>query len=402
MLITIAYAADGNMDGGGGGMEDASKENFWNIGNEGVRVTVVDKNTNSPMLRSLDFTNINYTGKVFHGGGGNKINYKNGKKLSLKVSGYNPISVKSSIPQIISSNGSSNISAVKEYFCDENTIRYISEKIGFPYEQLINGDYVLMIEPIAYFTYAGQKFAFTATEAAMFDTMKNGLVRKVLGNLTHKNLPLAMFLEYDEIGFGSWTGSTNRFVNSSEIINYLGIGTVRFDDFSPNEDGDKPTISSYDYIYRVDTDVITAVTVSGGQSDPKNPTTVSFSIEGRTYNVSNVYYPEGDSQLVWVKWHTPRTPKNIVINVSVRGPGSPEKATINCKIEDLNQNPPPNPTADDRNDSFTQSSIPIRAERTSASWSVWKPKWHKHMVDNGYYKTHHWQDSKGNWHSKDV
>ena len=50
-----------------------------------------------------------------------------------------------------------------------------------------------------------------------------------------------------------------------------------------------------------------SITVSGGQSDPDNPTTVSFSIGGRTYNVGNVYYPDGDSQLAWVKWTTPAT-----------------------------------------------------------------------------------------------
>ena len=65
-------------------------------------------------------------------------------------------------------------------------------------------------------------------------------------------------------------------------------------------------MDEFDYEYRVDTDVITSVEVSGGQSDPDNPVTVQFVIEGSTYTVSNVYYPDGDSQLVWVKWHTPR------------------------------------------------------------------------------------------------
>ena len=39
-----------------------------------------------------------------------------------------------------------------------------------------------------------------------------------------------------------------------------------------------PEVIEADYEYRLDTDVITAVTVSGGQSDPDNSVTVTFSI----------------------------------------------------------------------------------------------------------------------------
>lgn len=41
--------------------------------------------------------------------------------------------------------------------------------------------------------------------------------------------------------------------------------------------------------------------ISVGQSDPDNPTRVSFHINGKTYNVGNIYYSEGDGQLAWVK-----------------------------------------------------------------------------------------------------
>ena len=114
------------------------------------------------------------------------------------------------------------------------------------------------------------------------------------------------------------------------------------------------------------TEVITAVEVSGGQSDPDNPVTVRFNILGTTYTVSNVYYPDGDSQLAWVRWTTPDTPQDVTITVSVSGPGSAQ-GTIQCKIVDLDENPPPNPVADDRNDSFSPSAVPSRAERHQPS-----------------------------------
>lgn len=85
---------------------------------------------------------------------------------------------------------------------------------------------------------------------------------------------------------------------------------------------------------RVDTDVITSVKVSGGQSDPDNPVSVQFNIQGTTYTVSNVYYPDGDSQLVWVKWHTPTEPCVITIDVSVVG-GGLAQSTVVCNITDL-------------------------------------------------------------------
>ena len=55
------------------------------------------------------------------------------------------------------------------------------------------------------------------------------------------------------------------------------------------EQPEEPVISTYDYEYRTNTEVITAVEVSGGQSDPDNSVTVRFHIDGTTYTVSNVY-----------------------------------------------------------------------------------------------------------------
>ncbi len=89
--------------------------------------------------------------------------------------------------------------------------------------------------------------------------------------------------------------------SNSEIKSSLGLGIVRFRDVPPEE----PEITTYDYEYRTNTEVITAVEVSGGQSDPDHPVSVTFSVEGRSYEVGEVYYPSGDSQLAWIRWTTP-------------------------------------------------------------------------------------------------
>lgn len=106
----------------------------------------------------------------------------------------------------------------------------------------------------------------------------NGDLRSKMGSLTHKNLPLAIFLEEADLGYPAWSGSTNSKVSNDQIISSLGIGVVRF-----NGELEPPDVNDFDYEYRVDTDVISSVEVSGGQSDPDNPVTVRFVIQGRTY-----------------------------------------------------------------------------------------------------------------------
>ena len=108
---------------------------------------------------------------------------------------------------------------------------------------------------------------------------------------------------------GSWLSPFRRH-RTGNIKSSLGLGIVRFE-----EQPEEPEISTYDYEYRTNTEVITAVEVSGGQSDPDDPVTVQFHIDGTTYTVSNVYYPDGDSQLAWVRWTTPDEPQDMTIDV---------------------------------------------------------------------------------------
>lgn len=258
------------------------------------------------------------------------------------------------------------------------------------FETLISGEFKLLLEPIAYYKFEGVMIATTATEAALYDEVVNGHLRTWMRDLTHKNLPLSMFLEVPDLGYPAWSGSTTQHASNSDIKSYLGLGIVRF-----QEQPEEPEISTYDYEYRTDTEVITAVEISGGQSDPDDPVTVQFHIDGTTYTVDNVYYPDGDSQLAWVRWTTPDEPQEITIDVDVSGPGSAQ-AIIHCRIVDLDENPPPNPVADDRNDSFSPSPVPDREERTEADWSIWKPWWQEHWVwhstgkNSGYWCDHGW------------
>ena len=384
-----AYATgEGNIDTGGGGLGSGSNANFWNTGDEGVRVTVVTADTGNAVAPSIDLTNRNPNDIVVHFGKNCKSQYRNGAGLSPYTSTYTYINPGQALPKIITtSSGSASLAQIKSYFTDEQVIRSIAGYVGVSYDIIVSGAYKLLLEPIAYVTYQGTRMAFTATEAAKYNQITGGNVRKKLTSLTHKNLPLAMFLETSDLGYPAWSGSKSDKVSDEQIISALGIGIVRFNEVII------PEVIEADYEYRVDTDVITAVTVSGGESSPDEPVTVTFNILGRSYTVNNVYYPEGNQQLVWVKWHTPDTEQHITIDVSVSGPGSPSQGTISANIVDLDKNPPPNPVADDRNDSYNAGNavVPVNIEKTSASWSVWKPWWYEYWVWRS-----NWQWKSGN------
>jgi len=391
MPITVFAVGDGNIDSGGGGMGDGTSTDKWSPGYDGVRVTVVRASDHAVVTTPIDFTNKSPTNVRLHFGKVSKLSYNGGRVISPSGQSYTFVNPAQEMPRIVSTNGSSNIETIKKYFCSEYTIKRVAEITGMNYDILIGGDYKLLLEPMAYYTFQGVMIATTATEAAMYDEQLSGLLRNKMVSLSHKNLPLAMFLEVGDLGYPAWSGSTTKAASNADIKSSLGLGIVRF-----TEQPEPPIVSAYDYEYRVNTEVITAVMVSGGQSDPDNPTRVSFIIDGKSYNVGNVYYPSGDSQLAWVKWKTPDTEQDMIIDVIVNGPGSTTKTIINVKVVDLDKNPPPNPVADDRNDFFSHSSIPNRAEKTNANWSIWSPWWRAYWVwhstgeDSGYWCDHGW------------
>lgn len=406
-LVPVAVNAegDGNIDHGGGGLGNGTGENYWNPRDEGVRITVVRASDRAVVTTPIDFTEKAPSSTTAHFGKVSKLQYNNGTSLTPRMNGYTYNTPGIAMPRIISSSsGQANIDEIKRYFCSEYTLMLIADVTGMDYEVLVSGQYKILLEPIAYMTFQGVKMAMTATEAALYDQQLNGGLRSKMASLSHKNLPLAMFLETPDLGYPAWGGSTTKAASNSDIISSLGLGIVRFNEAEP----ESPEIDTVDYEYRVNTEVITSVTVSGGQADPDHPVTVRFTIGGQTYTVSGVYYPEGDSQLVWVRWITPATPQTMTIHVSVSGGGSANQGTIITRIVDLSGNDPPNPVADDRNDSYSRVPIPNKAQQTSASWGVWRPWWYSYWVwhstgeDSGYWCDHGWWEFDWNAYSASL
>lgn len=140
------------------------------------------------MTNKVPSTGLAHFGKV------SKLSYNTGKSIAPKAGNYTYINPSQSLPKIISTSSSkASIAAIRSYFTDEQVIRSIAGYAGMDFDTLIGGDYKLVVEPLAYLCYNGQQFAMTATEAALYDQIVNGDLRKKLGTLTHKNLPLAIF-----------------------------------------------------------------------------------------------------------------------------------------------------------------------------------------------------------------
>lgn len=366
--MTVFASGEGNIDGGGGGMGSGTATDVWH-NQDGVRVTVVTAD-GSVVSTPFDLSNANVANNVLNFGKVCKLQYSSGSSLSPNGS-YSYSKPGVALPRIISGGSSrASIEAIRRYFCSEYAAQLVADKAGIPFEELVSGSYKLVIEPIAYFTHGGCNYAMTATEAALYNQMSGGTLRSRMPSLTHQNLPLSIFLETPDLGYPAWSGTTSGKVSDSDILSALGIGIVSYKDVPEAE------LQAPDYTYRVDTDVITSITLtSSTEVNPDNPASVTFHINGSTYTVNDIVMPAGGSQVVWAKWHTPLEPTTLTIQVSVSG-ASTAKTSFVARIISLEENLPPDPLATDTNPHFSLSSLPSNPQKTSASWSVWSAKWH--------------------------
>lgn len=396
MLIpTTAYAdGSGNIDGGGGGLNKGKDGYTWpGTGYDGVRVTVVDAENGQRMSVPIDYTNRNVAAmsqNICHFGKVSKIDYRNGGVLSPQVSNYFYRNPEKAIPQIISGNTKkADLTAIRLYFCSEAAAVMVANDTGIPFEDIRDGKYKLVIEPVIYLIYQHLYFAMTTTEAGLYNRITGGDLGSNFPTVVMKNLALAIFLERDDLGFSAWKGPKGSARTTAEMINTLGIGIISYRN-------NPPTQNVSEKLYRTDTEVITAVALTtSSQKTPDNPGYARFSINGKSYSHTNIYIPEGGSQLAWVKWRTPKEPGFITITVTSNCSVSSNEIVV--EIVDLDKNPPPDPQANDRNDSFTIPSSPNKPNTTTLTWGEWDCWWHEHWVwhsgdedEDGWWEDEGW------------
>lgn len=427
-LITVGAAGDGNMDGGGsgGGTQSGTSQNFYSSGDDGVRITIIDVKTNcrTTGTRTIDYyridksrKEINHFGKVckmeYAGLGG----YTSSRSLALSKERYdkvNNVQVAyqfSDLPTIVSSSsGNSNIEEIKSFFNNERVLRTLASDAGITYDEMINGQYKVIIEPIIYLTFQGKYIAMTAHEAAKLDmamggtTTSGGALRAKFVSFTHKNLPLAIFLKKKDLGIKPWTGSKYNRVQNGSILTYLGIGVLSF-----AKQGNEVDLDGGSYVYRPNTDVITSVDVSVTDGDPDgascdNPITVRFTGQyiGTIYK-TGITIPQGGERKVWIKWRTPDTKERIAINIVAtitKGGTDTASVSIPIVIKPLTLKEPENPSADDVKPRSWTSSISPAFPTTSVlsrfSSPVTQRSWHTYTCTKrkviDYYDTYYVED----------
>jgi hypothetical protein len=337
MLTQSVYAGDPNIDGGGGGLGTGTSSNVWTVRSEtgrsinngdGLRVYLVNPFTGVPVSASIDITNHNVArSHMFNGQGKTKHEYNFVNDIINLTPTYNYVRVDGvqRLPRIIPANASNNtarIDAIKAWFLDRRNADWIFSQLGTNIDEVRAGGYLIGIEPIAYFRHNGIHHAMTATEAAVYDRTVNGRLRNTMGPLTHRNLPLALFLENDEFvessfRINAWTGSRTASASNTNIIDQLGIGYIRY---FPAPTETDPGAAAFSY--PTDTWVVTSFRMCNirrsGSSwidapaiTLSNPASATITIGSTEYNIPNIYIPPGGEQLIWVKWRTPSTPQTI-------------------------------------------------------------------------------------------
>jgi len=371
ITATANDEGDPNIDGGGGGMGQGTADSFWNPGADGVRVSIVNVETGNTLGTPINYANRAPVNNVTHFGNVSKLQYMGGRGLSPTIGSFSVRVPSPPLPRIISSgNVQASIETIRRYFSSEGAAMMIAGDFGIPFDRLTSGAYRLVIEPIAFFRFQGVNFAMTAHEAALYDQQVSGQLRNRMTSLTHQNLPLALFLERSDLGIPAFTGNPTARQSNNTILRYLGVGIVSYSDELP------PPPSEFDIEYRINTEVITSVILNAsGEINPDDPATVTFNVLGRTYTMSNIVIPEGESQVVWFRWTTPSTEQYLTINISTNR-GFLSDNRVNARIVDLDQNPPPDPRATDRRPGFSMVSPPTNPQRTSAQWAVWWAVWY--------------------------
>lgn len=387
----------------------------------------------------------------------NKIQYLNGASLTGT---YEPLEIiDNNVPRIpVTHQG--NLNNVKSFFGDTYTLEKQLDKIASAYgttkEGLVSGidftianqtgkflpedilpsknpetgryqnlvPWVIIYEPvaIAHLRDGQTRIAFTATEYAiaqktgLFDFFYSSKNAQWIANMTHANLPNSIVLEEDWFGFKAYKPLGNNVKWSDNRIIAGGGWGMRIlrpgerHPEDPPEEEDPPgkniTLRNIDIgDYRTDTDVVTSFWVeSDYEINPDNPGYVDFYIDGKRVAIQEFVLPEGGSQVVWVKWHTPKDPTTVIVEAKASQGRVQGMSTQKFRIVDLDAYEPPDPRARDpktgkvveRPSWFEIVNPPRIPSQTSNEWSVWSAYWQENWIwistgeDSGYWYDDGW------------
>ncbi|MEG0304322.1 MAG: hypothetical protein RR635_01365 [Oscillospiraceae bacterium] len=129
--------------------------------------------------------------------------------------------------------------------------------------------------------------------------------------------------------------------------------------------------------YRAGTQVLISCDVMGLTAvNPESLAFVTFKITAPNGAVNTQIFtetcvPAGASQRAYVQYHVPDAVGNLRVDITTSGNLQADTSRINGTVVRVSENPPPNPKATDRSDTFTLPSLPSFTNATQHVWSTY-------------------------------
>lgn len=315
MLLTFSSATAfaglnlGNDDGTN--FKGGTSNNYWGVytdsgiplnDTEGLRVTVYNAKTNDKVFNTIDITGnaniaaasavqffsdgneliskttwLSYVSNIYNSVSDSDMSRFNNAVMSRASSGggYKSQYISDLFNiDIVSVNNTSHLEAIKNLLGSKEFLVHLSSLLGggLTYDDIAQGKYKIVFEPVAYFRYNGQNWAMSATECGLLNKyMKNYFssawnstnnLRALLGPLTHSNLPRSAFLENKDLGISVYSPSTSDYYNGNSnynsdtcIIRCMGIGVLTGNSDDNDDEVEESTAAAE---YHTDTDVYTS------------------------------------------------------------------------------------------------------------------------------------------------
>jgi hypothetical protein len=203
-------------------------------------------------------------------------------------------------------------------------------------------------------------------------------------------------------------GVAASYTQAAEIENIWGGNPSSLQDYYPavgvlNGSDIKGSVgdSIVNRVYRVDTDVITSVTVKNDCTLDILGGAVTFTVDGVTQQSKTVPVPAGGSNLCWFKWHTPSTPGYVSIKATYSGGGFAQTSNEDNYIYSCDEATPPRPKPTDTKSGYQFVMPGSSGAAPSLSWGVWNYKItfitgvnadgsaYSIPITNWYYTTHY-------------
>ena len=432
-----ATGGNGSVYQGGGGSEDTSGTiGFW-YSVDGARISLYNNETNQKVGNSFDFCNAAKVHKDALGFSPlSKLDYvKNSGSCDINSfsqdfwqddNNVSPgiyieqsqsyITLPKLMPDGVTS-AEARIATLKEFFGTDYVIKSLCKSFDVSYEEWTSNKYTFLVETIGIFSVPimekGTKVAITASEASILcQKQKESKIKYDIKSLStdgFRNLPFSIYLEEEKLGIAPYTGDTDIIMYGSSraldtMLKQLGCMTISYKDDPPPPppppeiDSNEKHITAY-----TDSDIITSTYVYSAQGFPRqsrspytgedegaksnclagNLCDVTWNVDGSRYYQS-IVIPEGGDALSWVKWHTPSKPCEVVVTIQTESGSTPRYNKIYYDIIDYRgKQEPPNPDADDRNDTFKNN--PAIEDKTGGvdrlTWITYDYWWEEYWVE---------------------